>query len=236
MSAIRSPERLIAVPQPIEKVGQSERTRAEILDAAFEFLWSRPFRELTVSSLMEQTSHSRSAFYPYFEDLHELMETLLTTLESEILEGASPWLSDDGDPVALLYESLAAEVRICYRRGPFLKAVSDAAGTDARLEAGWNGFLDRFDDAVSERIAADQELGMIGPFDARPVATALNRVDASLYVRAFGQRPRGRPGPVLDAIARVWISTLYGQQWATSRTSTLFRKPVAVAREPRGPE
>lgn len=38
----------------------------------------------------------------------------------------------------------------------------------------------------------------------------LNRVDASLYIRAFGQRPRRQPAPVLDAIARVWISTLYG--------------------------
>ena len=144
--------------------------------------------------------------------------------------------SDDGDPVALLFESLAAEVRICYRYGPFLKAVSDAAGTNAKLEDEWNWFLDRFDDAVSERIVADQELGLIEAFDPRPIATALNRVDASLYVRAFGQRPRSRPGPVLDAIARVWISTLYGQQWATSRTSTLLRKHIPVAREPRGPE
>jgi AcrR family transcriptional regulator len=236
MSASRSTERLIAVPRPTEKIGRSERTRAEILDAAFDFLWSRPFREMTVSSLMEKTSHSRSAFYPYFEGLREVMEALLKTLESEILEGASPWLSDDGDPVALLYESLAAEVRICYRRGPFLKAVSDAAATDSRLEAEWNHLLDRFDDAVSERIAEDQELGLIGPFDPRPVATALNRVDASLYIRTFGQRPRGRLEPVLDAIARVWISTLYGQQWATNRASTLFRKQVAVVREPGGQE
>jgi AcrR family transcriptional regulator len=236
MSATLLTRRLIAEPQPVEKIGQSERTRAEILDAAFEFLWSRPFREMAVSSLMEQTSHSRSAFYLYFENLHKLMEALLTTLASEILEGASPWLSDDGDPVALLSESLAAEVRICYRHGPFLKAVSDAAGTNAQLEDEWNRFLDRFDDAVSERIAADQELGLIQAFDPRPVAIALNRVDASMYLRAFGQRPRSRPGHVLDAIARVWISTLYGSQWATSRTSTLYRKQGPVARDSRGPE
>jgi AcrR family transcriptional regulator len=133
---------------------------------------------MTVQSLMATTSITRSAFYRHFEDVPDLVETLLMTLESEILEGASPWLTDDGDPVALLYESLAAEVRICYRRGPFLKAVNDAAGADAHLEAGWNGFLDRFDDAVSERIAADQQLGLIEAFDPRPIATALNRVDA----------------------------------------------------------
>ena len=233
MSQRRPAERLIAEPEPIPRIGRSERTRAAILDAAFDFLWSRPFRDMTVNSLMATTSISRSAFYRYFEDIHGLMEALLTRLECEILEGVSPWLSNDGDPVALLYESLAAEVRICYRHGPFLKAVSDAAGTNAQLEDEWNWFFDRFDDAVIERIAADQELGLIEPFDPRAVATALNRVDASMYVRAFGQRPRSRPEPVLDAIARIWISTLYGQQWATSRTSGLYRNQEPGARVPR---
>ena len=220
----RTTKRLVAEPEPIPRIGRSERTRAEILDAAFEFLWSRPFRDMTVNSLMATTSISRSAFYRYFDDIHGLMQALLTRLESEILEGASPWLSENGDPVALLYESLAAEVRICYRHGPFIKAISDAAGTNAQLEDEWNWFLDRFDDAVSERIVADQELGLIEAFDPRPVATALNRVDAAMYVRAFGHRPRSRPEPIQEAITRVWISTLYGQQWVTSRTSTLYRK------------
>ena len=227
MSHTRSTERLIAEPEPRLKIGRAERTHAEILDAAFEFLWSHPYRDMTVNSLMATTSISRSAFYRYFKDVHELMENLLMRLESEILEGASPWLADDGDPVALLYESLAAEVRTCYRSGPFLKAVSDAAGNDSRQEAAWNGFIDRFDGAVSERIAADQELGLIEDFDPRPVATALNRVDAYTFIRAFGQRPRSRPEPVLDGNARVWISTLYGQQWTTNKKSTLLRPKSA---------
>jgi AcrR family transcriptional regulator len=190
---------------------------------------------MTVNSLMAMTSSTRSGFYRYFQDIHELMEALLKRLESELLEGVSPWLSDDGgDPVALLYESLVAEVRICYRHGPFLKAVSDAAGTSARLEDEWNKFMGRFHDAVIDRITADQELGLIEAFDPRPVAAALNQVDASMYIRFFGQRPRSRPEPVQDAITRVWISTLYGQRWATGRKSTLYRKQVRNAREPRG--
>ena len=215
---------LIIEPVPVPRIGQAERTQADILDAAFEFLWSRPFRDMTVNALMATIPFSRSAFYRHFDDIHALMQALFQRVESEILEGASPWLSDDGDPVALLHESLAAEVRICYQYGPFLKAASDAAGANARLEDEWNWFLDTFDDAVVGRVAADQELGLIEPFDPRVVATVLNRANATLYVRKFGQRPRSRPGPVLDSISRVWISTLYGNQWVTSRTSTLERK------------
>ena len=233
MSPNRSTKRPAVQPEPIARIGQAERTRAEILDAAFHFLWSRPFRDMTVNALMETIPQSRTAFYKYFDDIHGLMTEMLKRLETEILEGASRWFSDDGDPVALLYESLANEVQIGYRYGPFIKAISDAAGTNAGVEDEWNWFLDRFDDAVVERVTADQELGLIEAFDPRPIATALNRVDAAMYVRKFGHRPRSRPQPVVDAITRVWISTLYGHQWATGRTSTLYRKQVPDPPEPR---
>lgn len=214
----------IIKPEPSLKLGKAERVCAEIQNAAIKFLWSNPFRDMTVNKLMAETSVGRSAFYYHFTDLHELMETLLNSLGSEIMEGASPWLTEDGDPVALLRASLAAEVKICFSRGPMLKAVSDAAGADARLESAWYGLLDRFDDAVSERISADQALGLVDSFDSRLVATALNHADTALYIRAFGRKPRSQPGPVFDAISRVWISTIYGKQWAEQSSSTLYRE------------
>lgn len=233
MSPRQSTRRPLVEPEPIARIGQAERTRAEILDAAFEFLWSRPFRDMTVNALMATIPQGRTVFYKYFDDVHGLMAALLKRLETEILEGVSPWLSDDGDPVALLYESLLTEVQIGYRYGPFIKAVNDAAGTNAELEDEWNWLLDRFDDAVVERVTADQKLHLIEAFDPRPVATALNRVNAAMYVRKFGHRPRSRPEPVVDAITRVWISTLYGDKWATARTSTLYRKQLPEPPEPR---
>ena len=84
-----------------------------------------------------------------------------------------------------------------------------------------------FDNAVGERIAADQELGLTEAFAPRLIAEALNRVDASLYIQAFGQRPRSQPGPVLDAIARVSISVLYGQESVSSKVPTLIREQNA---------
>lgn len=198
-----------ARPHPSAEVRKSDRTRAVILDAALEFLWSSPFREMTVSSLMASTDLSRSAFYKYFHDVHELMETLLEELAEEVLTGATAWLEGSGDPVALLRESLAELVRTCYQRGPILRAVADAAPSDERFDQSWNQFLGRFDDAVAARIRSDQQLGLIPEFEARSVAIALNRLDAYTFIHAFGQRPRSRPEPVLDAIVRVWTSTLY---------------------------
>lgn len=194
---------------PRLKPTKSERTRAAILNAALEFLWSKPFRDLTVGNLMSPLDIGRSAFYQYFRDLHELMETLLHELEGEILSVANPWLGGEMDSVATLKGSLAELVRVCHDRGPLLRAITDAAVTDHRLERVWNDFLGRFDEAIVARIEAEQETGRIPRFDARAVAMALNRMDAYAFIQAFGRHPRDPQGPVLEGITHIWMSALY---------------------------
>ena len=189
---------------------KSERTRKAILDSALELLWSRPFREITITEMMSITGISRSAFYQYFDDLYGVMELLLLGLEEEIQAAATPWFEGEGDPVALLQQSLTELVQVCYDSGPILRAVSDAATNDERLDHSWSSFLGVFDDAVTTQIEQQQADGLIPAFDARPVAVALNRLDACLLIHAFGHHPRHNPEPVREAITRIWISTLYG--------------------------
>ncbi|MDX2473986.1 MAG: TetR/AcrR family transcriptional regulator, partial [Candidatus Krumholzibacteria bacterium] len=57
-------------PQSVPTVSKSARTRASILNAALDFLWSHPFREMTIAALMAGTDVGRSAFYQHFKDLH----------------------------------------------------------------------------------------------------------------------------------------------------------------------
>ena len=211
-------------PQPTLKIDKSERTRVAILNAALEFVWSHPFRDMTVNSVMASTGVGRSAFYQYFSDLHEVMETLLTMLQEEIFTAVQPWLAGVGDPIALMQETLAGLVDVSYQRGPFLRAITDAASTDSRLEKAWVQFLAGFDDAASARIEADQKQGLIPDFEARPVAFALNRLNAYNLLHAFGQHPRKQPEPVREALARIWISTLYGSEWLGNESSDRVRK------------
>jgi len=42
---------------------KSERTWSAILDSAFDFIWSHPFREMTVNEVMQAIGLSRAAFY-----------------------------------------------------------------------------------------------------------------------------------------------------------------------------
>ena len=210
-------------PQPSSKIGKSERTRAKILNSALDFIWSHPFRDMKVSSLMAPTGVSRSAFYQYFNDLHEVMEVLLNTVREELHAATGSWFTGVGDPVVLLNESLDGLVDVCYHRGPILRAIDDAAATDKRFEKDWAQFFAEFNDAVSARIEADQEQGLIPDFAARPVAIALNHLDAYTLIEAFGRRPRSKQEPVREALSRIWISTLYGSEWVGKGTSNLVR-------------
>ena len=218
------PSAFRTAPTPGSRITKSDRTRAAILNGALEFIWSRPFREMTINSLMASTDVSRSAFYRYFDDIHKLMETLLHKLAEEIFGSSNLWLEGVGDPVALLNEAFEGLTQTCHRYGPFLRAVSDAASADEQFEKIWVQFLNAFDDAGISRIEADQAQGLIAPFDARPVAFSLNRVNAYTFIDAFGQRPRSKPKPIQEALARIWISTLYGAEWVEKGASSLVRK------------
>jgi AcrR family transcriptional regulator len=211
-------------PQPTTRIDKSEQTRTAILNAALDFLWSRPFREMTVNGLMATTGVSRSAFYHYFKDLHEVMESLLKMLQQEIFNVDEPWLMGIGDPVDLLRQTLAALVDLLYERGPFLRAIIDAGATDTRLEKAWVDFMISFDDAGTARIKADQKQGLIPALDARAVMFGLNRMNVYVIHQAFGRHPRKPKKPVLETMERIWISTLYGRESVGNNSTPLVRK------------
>ena len=219
---LKSPLRVS--PQAVPTISKSARTRAAILNAALDFLWSHPYREMTIAALMAETDVGRSAFYQHFKDLHEVMETLLEMLQGEIFEVAEPWLAGDGDAVALLHGTIAGLVRVCHERGPFLRAITDAAVTDERFETVWAQFMGSFDDAGTACIERDQALGLTADFAARPVMFALNRLNAHTLIQGFGQHPRSQPEPVQEALTRIWVSTLYGPEWVGKESSNLVRR------------
>jgi len=184
--------------------------RREITASAVRFLWEHPFRDLTVGELMSGTQLSRPAFYQYFTDLHHLIESLLGELETVMHATANPWISGSGEPVAALRESLGGIVQVCVEHGPVFRAIAEAAPLDGRLERAWSEFTQRWDDAVEARIEAQQAAGLVPPFDARRIASALNQLDQAVLIAEFGRRPQGDPEAVLNTLHRIWVGTLYG--------------------------
>ncbi|MCP4835208.1 MAG: TetR/AcrR family transcriptional regulator [Phycisphaera sp.] len=188
----------------------ADAARAMIVDAAVAFLWDRPFRELKAGELMKDTGLSRPAFYQYFNSVHDLILQLLVELGTEMMQVASPWLTTDDERSEALRCSLGGIVEVCVRRGPVFRAIVEAAPLDEDLEAAWSGFMQGWDDAVSDRIRLEQAQGLImDDLDADAIAHALNRLDATLLVDGFGRRPQADPDQTLDTLLTIWSRTLY---------------------------
>ena len=180
------------------------------MDSAVRFLWEHNFRDLTIGKLMGDTPLSRPAFYQYFKDLHELIESLLSEVEAVMHQTAHPWISGEGEPIAALWESLKGVVQTCVDHGPIFRAVAEAAPLDERLERTWSAFIGDWDDLVEARIKAQQRDGLISKsLHARRIANALNSLDTALLIAEFGRRPQGDPKAVLETLHHIWVSTLY---------------------------
>lgn len=196
--------------QGVTATPKSELTRQRILDCALDFLGSNPFRKLSITTLMESTGITRPAFYHYFADLHELMEALLLELQEELQAGANDWFTAGG--VGNLADALSEVVSICYRRGPILRAVVEAAPMDERLEGAWLAFVQGFDAQVAAGIANEQRSGTALQCNAQTMATVLNQMNIATFVRHFGQKPRRRKQEVVDTLLQVWLCTVYGEE------------------------
>lgn len=205
-------------PRRRRKPEEAERT---ILAAARVFLEERPFREMTVEGVMARTGLSRPAFYAYFKDRYDLVTRLLEGVGGLLFALDWRWLSgtpDGGRDGAreVLVDALRGGFGAFVEYGTVLRAISDAAGYDDRVEEVYRyGLIERLVAAVAGRITRDIE-GGITPEDLDPgqTARALVLMTERYLLDAFG-RPERRPSrretaEVLGTLEAVWVRTLYG--------------------------
>jgi AcrR family transcriptional regulator len=205
-------------PRRRRKPEEAERT---ILAAARAFLEERPFREMTVEGVMVRTGLSRPAFYAYFSDRYDLVTRLLEGVGGLLLALDWRWLSGtaDGDrdrARKVLIDALQVGSRTFVEYGPVLRAISDAAGYDAKVEEAYSyGLIERLVASVATRISSDIEAGVTpGDLDPEQTARALVLMTERYLLDAFG-RPerrlsRGETEAVFGTLEEVWVRTLYG--------------------------
>ena len=197
-----------------------EEAERAILAAARSFLESNPFREMTVEGVMARTGLSRPAFYAYFRDRYDLVTRLLEGIGGLLFAVDRRWLVGAEESRKEASEVLAdtlrrgAETFVLY--GPVLRAISDAASQDVRVEEVYRyGLIERLVVSVAARIERDVEAGL-SPDDLDPeeTARALVLMTERYLLDAFGKpeerTSREKTGAVVEALVSVWVRTLYG--------------------------
>jgi len=185
--------------------------KSEILEAAERVLRGRPFRDLQVAGLMDETGLRRSSFYHYFRDRHDLVVGLLEKLAGELVPMNEVWFRAEGDRVANLRAGYEGIGRFWARHGPVLRAVADAATHDRKVERAHRRFVERFVRGTAERIRADVECGQIAPLDAEETARALILMSERFLNEKLGRDSRTDWRPVVDTLATIWQRALYGR-------------------------
>ena len=189
-----------------------EESEREILDAAEQFLRERPLSEITVGELMARTRLGRSSFYFYFDDLYDLVARLLARLEPALWEPAERWVGgSEGLPEEYLRRALEGVVSVWVAHGPVLRAIAEASLHDRQVAALWrDGVIERFVEAVSDRLTKEIRRGRIDQLHVRETATALLLMNERYLMDTLGRVPQADARTVAETLDRIWVRTLYG--------------------------
>jgi len=184
-------------------------TEREILDAAERFLRERPWREVTVQAIMERTDLARPAFYVHFRDRHDLALRVVDRIRAELLVEANRWFEGEGER-GELRAALEGVTAVYVEHWPVLKALADASGSDATVEAAYHQLIQGFVDATERHILEEQAAGGSPGLDARETARALVWMVEAYLLEALGGPSVVEPEKAVDALDRIWSAALYG--------------------------
>ncbi len=186
-----------------------KETEREILAAAEQLLRERPFREVTVGRIMLQTDLKRPAFYTHFRDLHELVLRLVEHIGEDLFAWADRWLKGDR-PEHDIRIALEGIANVFLTQGPVLRALVDAAPSDARVESAYRELVQSFIDATAEHIRSEQAAGgILRSINAGETARALVWMNERYLSEAFGRLPQDDPAMVVGVLNHIWLATLY---------------------------
>jgi AcrR family transcriptional regulator len=200
------------VRRPKRERRRPEESEREILDAAEQLLRERPLSEITVAELMARTRLGRSSFYFYFDDLYDVVARLLARLEAALWEPAERWIEgSEGSPQEDIRRSLGGVVAVWVTHGPVLRAIAEASLHDREVASLWrDGVIERFVDAVTDRLMEEISRGRIAHLHARETATALLLMNERYLMDTLGRVPQADGKTVAETLDRIWVRTLYG--------------------------
>jgi TetR/AcrR family transcriptional regulator, ethionamide resistance regulator len=183
----------------------------EILRAAEQLIRERPLREITVATIMTRTGLKRPAFWAHFRDLNEVLIRIAQRIGRELVGAGEPWLGSDSTSQRDLVRALERATVVYAEHGAVLRALADAAPSDAQVEAAYVGIVESLAGAVAARIEAEQLAGSIaGHLDPGETGWALIWLNERYLYHAMAREPRPDVDTMVRALSQIWLATLYG--------------------------
>lgn len=191
--------------------GERLSTMREILAGADRFLRRHAYSELTPDVLAAEAGITTAELHEQFDDVTEVVLSLLTEMGLELYGVAERWLQDAQiEQQAELGFNAAARVWLRAivdffdRNGSIVRTLSEASLHDERIARAYNGFLDRFTELTAFGLDRMVTEGRIEPLDPWPVARALNLMNERYLLTEFGHG-QGNPEQALRTLETIWL-------------------------------
>src|SRR4051794_26475056 len=168
------------------------------------------FADLNNERIATGAGISRTAFYFYFRDKRELLMRLTEDVTNALYGQADRWFSGEEDPGEEVRAALASISAMYQEHGPLLRAIVEVSTYDEEVAVFWRALLQRFADATTRRIEAEQEAGR-APRDVPAAATAFALVwmtERTFYQQRVQHDPVPRED-LLRALAGIWTRAVY---------------------------
>jgi AcrR family transcriptional regulator len=192
-----------------------EQSRARIISAATELVRERSYPELSVGEIMERAGFERTIFYRHFDDLGDL----LLRAGREAIEGLYDVQVDlgsardgSGTDLAAVRAAIEPCVAFYFRYGPLLRALDEAAATEEQIAAGQEALRLRFDRLVADSLAELPQLASVPRAEVDEIAHALNLLNVSYLLDAFGREPRIAAEPAVRTLTEIWSAVIHVQR------------------------
>jgi len=202
--------RVAAVPPPNSAARRRhDEVRDGVRRATLELVEDASFKDLTVDEIARAAGISRSAFYFYFRDKHDLLVATAESLVEDLYREAEVWWHGDGEPRELIRTALEGVVAIMRRHAGLFRVVTEVSGYDEEMELFWRALIGRFVRATAEHLEREQAAGRVRPeLDPGASAEALVWGVERLWWVTLGDEGRS-DDDVVDTLTRLWLGALY---------------------------
>jgi AcrR family transcriptional regulator len=180
-----------------------QASRQRIVDAATELVRRTPYAALTVDDVMREAGFGRTIFYRHFDDLPDLLRRAARAPIEELFEAHSALAGlSAADPELAVRSAIEAAVAVFAEHGPLLRAIVEAAPSDAQIAAGQEAIRARFDELLAGALVSMPGVELAA--DPAETARALNLLNTSYLVDAFGGEPRVTPETATRTLVAIW--------------------------------
>lgn len=187
-----------------------KQSRERIVAAATDLVRERPYGELSVDEVMRAAGIGRTIFYRHFDDLADLFMKAGAEAIDELYQAhralAEARLGDGPEVVRMAIEPAVA---VFERHGPLLRAMREAAAADEQVAAAQEVMRRRFDDLLADALREMPGIAARPPADVAQTARALNMLNTSYLVDAFGREPRVSPETAVQTLTEIWVAVIH---------------------------